>query len=49
MNKIIPEFPAGRGCMYCQPFDFLASVVHKELEMQIFLQLKKISDEGGCR
>lgn len=34
MNKIIPEFPAGRECIYCELFDFLASLVHKVLEMQ---------------
>lgn len=26
--------------MYCEPFDFLASLVHKELEMQLSYILK---------
>lgn len=41
MNKIIPEFPAERGCVYCEPFGFLTSLVQKELEMQLSYVLKR--------
>lgn len=41
MNKMIREFSAGRGCMYCDPFDFLASLVHEELEMQLSYILQR--------
>lgn len=34
--------------MYCEPFDFLASLIIKELEMQ-FSYILKSSDKGGCR
>lgn len=29
-NKIMLEFKTGKECVYCEPFDFLASVVHED-------------------
>lgn len=41
MNKLIPEFTARKGCMYCEPFGFLASLGHNELEVQLSYILKR--------
>lgn len=39
-NKIMLVFKKGKDFVYCVPFDFLVSLVHKELEMQLSYILK---------
>lgn len=39
--KFIAEFPGGAEYMHYELIDFLASLVHKELEMQLSYVLKR--------